>query len=229
MSMQKKLKTRGILMLVSFFALLAVIFSPVFPGKINGLDYIDNMFNTISKGSSYFIPDSVKKAEKFVGKTLNTTFSMANEKDATNTATLFKASGAEVTVDGVKVTVNGDMGMLLKSSLEDAEHIYNNDGAPVASKYGLDEKEVIYNWWTAFKGISKNLTKQENFDEAKVFTTIQKKSLEPAYNYYGVEASHYKDNFVHILMALAFYVIYTLWYGFGLMYLFEGLGLKIGH
>jgi hypothetical protein len=32
-----------------------------------------------------------------------------------------------------------------------------------------------------------------------------------------------------IIFALAFYVVYTLWYGFGLMWLFEGLGLKIGH
>ena len=229
MSMQKKLKTRGILMLVSFFGLLAVIFSPVFPGKINGLDYIDSLFNTISKGSSYFIPDSMKSAEKYMGKNINITFSMENEKQAVKTATLFQASGAEVTVAGEKLTVNGDMGVILKSCLDDADHIYNNDGAPVASKYGYDEKEVLYNWWTAFKGVGKNLTKQENFAEAKVFISMQKKSLEPAYNYYGVAASNYKDNFVHILMALGFYVVYTLWYGFGLMYLFEGLGLKIGH
>jgi hypothetical protein len=32
-----------------------------------------------------------------------------------------------------------------------------------------------------------------------------------------------------ILVALGFYVVYTLWYGFGIMYVFEGLGLKIGH
>ncbi len=33
MSMQSKLKTRGIMMLVVFFVLLAVIFMPVFPGE----------------------------------------------------------------------------------------------------------------------------------------------------------------------------------------------------
>ena len=32
-----------------------------------------------------------------------------------------------------------------------------------------------------------------------------------------------------VIFALAFYVAYTLWYGFGLMWLFEGMGLKIGH
>ena len=51
MSMQSKLKTRGIVMLIIFIALLGVIFSPVFPGtgkKVNGLDYMDNLFNIIS-------------------------------------------------------------------------------------------------------------------------------------------------------------------------------------
>jgi hypothetical protein len=50
------LKTRGILLLVSFFVVLVMIFMPIFPGKVNGLDYMDNLFNMISKGSSYFIP-----------------------------------------------------------------------------------------------------------------------------------------------------------------------------
>ena len=28
---------------------------------------------------------------------------------------------------------------------------------------------------------------------------------------------------------LLFYVIYTMWYGFGFMYLFEGFGMKLDH
>ena len=70
--------------------------------------------------------------------------------------------------------------------------------------------------------MDKALTAQENFKEAKVFSSIRTKALEPAYNYYGVEASNYKDNIGLIVAALLFYVFYTLWYGFGLMYLFEG-------
>ncbi len=73
------------------------------------------------------------------------------------------------------------------------------------------------------------MTKQEKFAEAKPFAEVQQKALEPAYNYYGVKAEDWKDNIALVLFALVFYVFYTLWYGFGLMYLFEGLGLQIGH
>jgi len=36
-----------------------------------------------------------------------------------------------------------------------------------------------------------------------------------------------KQEMVMLTAALAFYVIYTVWYGFGLLFLFEGLGIKL--
>lgn len=229
MSMQKKLKIRGLAMLGAFFGLLLVIFTPVFPGNVNGLDYMDNLFNMISKGSSYFIPDARKASEQYAGKMIDVTFALTDEKQAAGTAKLFQASGAAVSIDGKTLTVKGDMGRIIKSSLEDADQMYQNNGAPLAEKYGYGEKEALFNWWTAFKAMGKDLTRQESFKQAKTIASIQTKVLEPAYNYYGVEAGSYKDSLVLIIAALGFYVIYTLWYGFGIMYLFEGWGLKIGH
>lgn len=229
MSMQSKLKTRGIVMLIGFFVLLGAIFTPIFPGKVNGLDYMDNLFNMISKGSSYFIPDALKSTEDYAGQMIEVKIKLANEKQAINTAKLFQASGAEATAAGQELAVKGDMSLMLKGSLADADHMFSNNGAPVTEKYGYSEKEVLYNWWTAFKAMDKALTAQESFKEAKAFNSIRSKAIEPAYNYYGVESSNYKDNIGLIAAALLFYVVYTLWYGFGLMYLFEGLGLKIGH
>ena len=235
MSMQKKLKVRGILMLVSFFVVLGVIFSPVFPGKwdnpnkVNGLDFMDNLFNRISKGSSYFIPKAMKDSEKFAGKTIDVKIKAENEQMAAQTAKLFEAGGAQVTVSGKTLAIKGDIGKILKNSLADADFMFKNEGKPVAEKYGYSEQQVIYNWWTAFKAISTDLTTQKKFDDAKPFANIQKKAFEPAYNYYGILAKNWQENIALILAALGFYVFYTLWYGFGLMYLFEGLGLKIGH
>ncbi len=235
MSMQKKLKVRGILMLVSFFVVLGVIFSPVFPGKwdnpnkVNGLDFMDNLFNRISKGSSYFIPKAIKDSEKFAGKKIDVKIKLENEERAAETAKLLKGSGAQVTVSGKVLAVQGDIGQILKSSLADADFMFKNEGKPVAEKYGYSERQVMYNWWTAFKVIGADLTTQKKFEEAKPFANVQKKALEPAFNYYGILAKNWQDNISLILGALAFYVLYTLWYGFGLMYLFEGLGLKIGH
>jgi hypothetical protein len=229
MSMQKKMKQRGILMLVAFFGLLVAIFSPIFPGKVNGLDYMDNLFNMISKGSSYFIPESITATEQYAGKIIDVKFALDSDKQATDTAKLFQASGAEVTVVGKELAVKGDMARIMKTSLEDADLMFHNDGSALAAKYGYAEKQVLFNWWTAFTSMGKDLTKQESFKQAKTITSIQTKVLEPAYNYYGVEAGSYKDSILLIVAALGFYVFYTLWYGFGIMYLFEGLGLKIGH
>jgi hypothetical protein len=232
MSMQAKLKARGIFLLATFFILLAVIFSPVFPGdngRTNGLNYMDNLFNMISKGSSYFIKESLKKNEKYVGKQIDVKVKLDDEKRAAETAKLLEVNGAKVTLNGKDVAFKGDMGAIMKGSLEDSDFMFKNDGKPVADKYGFSEKQVMVNWHTLFKKVSNDLTKQEKFDEAKPFADIQKKALEPAYNYYGVKAENWQDQIVLVVLALAFYVFYTLWYGFGLMYLFEGLGLKIGH
>ncbi len=229
MSMQAKLKTRGIIMLVSFFILLAVIFSPVFPGKMNGLDFMDNLFNMISKGSSYFVPESIKKAEKLVGKTIDVKMKFDDEKRVTETAKQLVSSGAQVTASGKDLAIKGDVGLILKASLIDSDFMFKNDGKPVAEKYGFSEKQALINWNNLFKKIIGDLTKQEKFEDSKPFADVQKKALEPAYNYYGVKAENWKENIVSVVLALAFYVFYTLWYGFGLMYLFEGLGLKIGH
>lgn len=232
MSMQSKLKARGIIMLIVFFALLAVIFMPVFPGgkaKINGLDYMDNLFNMISKGSSYFIPKAMKDSEKFAGKMIDVKVAMADDTQAAETAKILEANGAQAAVSGKDLVVKGDMGMMLQGSLADADFMFKNDGKPVADKYSMPEKNVMFNWHTLFGKIGKDLTKQEKFDDAKPFANVQKKALEPAYNYYGVEAKNWNENLALIIFALAFYVFYTLWYGFGLMWLFEGMGLKIGH
>lgn len=229
MSMQAKLKVRGIFMLITFFILLAVIFMPVFPGKVNGLDYMDNLFNMISKGSSYFIPESMSKSEKFAGKMIDVKIKLDDDTRAAETAKLVQMSGAQATVAGKEVAIKGDMAMIMKGSLADSDFMFKNDGKSVADKYGYPEKQAMFNWHTLFKKISADLTKQEKFAEAKPFAEIQKKALEPAYNYFGVKAEDWKDNIALVIFALAFYVFYTLWYGFGLMYLFEGLGLKIGH
>jgi hypothetical protein len=53
MASSAQLKARGFLLIASFFAVLIAIFMPLFPGvhggKVNGLDYLDNFFNQLSK------------------------------------------------------------------------------------------------------------------------------------------------------------------------------------
>jgi hypothetical protein len=77
--------------------------------------------------------------------------------------------------------------------------------------------------------MDKDFKRQKLFEEAEITTTVKKQSVETAYNYYGIEPQSVMDSIVLVALALIFYVLYTLWFGFGIMYLFEGLGLKIGH
>jgi hypothetical protein len=58
---------------------------------------------------------------------------------------------------------------------------------------------------------------------------IKKKAVETAYNYYNIEPQKISDRFGIILLSLVFYVVYTVWYGFSIMFMFEGWGMKLEH
>ena len=218
----------GSLMLLAFIAVLIIIFSPVFKGQ-NGLEYLDALYNSISKGSAYYIPKVKEEAGSFMGKSIEVTLSMADEKQADQTALLFKKGGASTTVAGASLRITGDLGKILENSLTDADNMYNNNGKAVSEKYGYNEKRVLFNWWEALKAMDKDLKKQNKFKEAKVVSLLIKKAIEPSYNYYQIEPQKISDRFGIVIFSLVFYVVYTLWYGFAIMFMFEGWGLKLEH
>ncbi|MBU1139304.1 MAG: hypothetical protein KKA76_10030 [Proteobacteria bacterium] len=216
------------LMLVSFFIVLGVIFMPIFKGQ-NGLNFLDNLYNSISKGSAYYIPETMEKVKKYEGTIVELKLTMQDEEQARQSVKLLEAGGATVTVVGNILEVKGDIGAILHNSLVDADFMYNNNGAAVNEKYGYNERQALYNLYKSLKAMEKNLNKQEKFKEANIVGTVIKKAVEMSYNYYGIQAQSVMDSLLLVIFSLVFYVIYTLWYGFGIMYLFEGLGLKIGH
>ena len=233
MSTSAQLKTKGTLLMVSFFAVLVAIFMPLFPGthgeKINGLDYLDNFFNELSKGSAYYIGDQMKKAEKYNGQPFTTALKMKSPQEAEITAKLFATNNIVATADGDKVKVNGDFGTMIKIMLDDADAMFHNKGEALTAKYGVNERQTIYSWYQSLSAMEKDLTKSKQFEQAKFVKNCMVKAVEPAYNYYKVEAKSVKAEMFLLIAALAFYVIYTMWYGFGLLYLFEGFGIKLDH
>lgn len=233
MASRTQLKTQGFLLLASFFAVLVAIFMPLFPGnagqKVNGLDYLDNFFNQLSKGSAYYIDDMMKKAGKVAGQEFTVTVKMKSAEEAASTAKLFTTNNIPAQIDGEKVKVKGDFGAMLTVMLKDADLMYKNDGATLSAKYGIDERKAMNGWYATLTAMEKDLTKNEKFDQAKLVKNCMTKALEPAYNYYKVEAKSVKAEMVMLIAALAFYVVYTMWYGFGLLYLFEGMGIKLDH
>jgi len=218
----------GVGMMAVFIVVLITIFMPVFNGQ-NGLNYLDALYNSISKASAYYIPKVKEKSDKFNGNSISVILTMANENQARQTAKLFRAGDAEAIVKEVNIEVTGDLGKILANSLADADTMYRNDGEKVFGKYGYDEKRALFNWWKAFKEMDKELKKQKKFREAKAVELVVKKAVESSYNYYKIEPQKISDRWGVVVFSLVFYVIYTLLYGFAIMFMFEGWGMRLEH
>ncbi|MCL2789437.1 MAG: hypothetical protein FWD79_02205 [Desulfobulbus sp.] len=237
MASPAQLKTAGSFLLITFVAVLIVIFMPIFPGltegkKVTGLDFIDNFFNQLAKSSAYYIPDQIKKAEKYNGQQFSFTMKTKSADEAAATVKLLATDHITAAVEGEKVKVNGDLGALLTVVLKDADLLYKNDDKALAAKYGVDGQRTIYTWYQLLGAMVKEMKDKPDQAvqaQAKFIQGCMSKAIEPAYNFYQVEAKPVKEEMMLLIAALAFYVIYTVWYGFGLMYLFEGLGIKIDH
>lgn len=218
----------GLAMLAGFIVVLITIFSPVFKGH-NGLEYLDALYNSISKGSAYYIPQVREANAAFTGKEVNFSIKMHSAQAASQSANLFQGSGVRVDLNGETISVSGDLARIIESCLNDADAMYNNNADALQERYHTGGKQVIYNWWAAFKLMDKELKSQKQFKEAKMTALVVKKALECSYNYFGIEAKKIGDSMGVVIFSLVFYVVYTLWYGFAVMFMFEGWGLKLEH
>lgn len=225
---QKKEFYGGLVLLVAFVIVLVIIFSPVFNGS-NGLEYLDALYNSISKGSAYYIPKLQEEAATFNDKRVEVKLSLSNVDEARQTALLFSKSNVEARLAETELQVTGDLGKILDRALKDADLMYHNKGQAVSAQYGYEEKRVLFNWWNAFKKMDIALKGQKRFKEAKVLALIKKKAIETSYNYYKIDPQSISDRYGIIIFSLIFYVVYTLWYGFAILFMFEGWGLKLEH
>ena len=107
--------------------------------------------------------------------------------------------------------------------------MFNNRGEVVKDKYKMDERLSMYNWWMALKALTKDLNKQKKFAETKFIGDINKRAVECSYNYYKVTPENISAKWGLVVFSLVFYVVYTMWYGFAILFMFEGWGLKLEH
>ena len=143
----------GVVLAISFWAVEALIFTPVFGNGMNGLDFADDLFNKLSKGSSYFIPKLQKSVAGYNGKPFAAQISLEKPETAALAANLFTAAGATAKAEGGKLAVSGDLGAVLAVVLRDADEMYRNDGKAVAARYGVKEKEALRAWWTSVSAV----------------------------------------------------------------------------
>ncbi len=242
----KKHLGMGIALAISFLVVLFLMFSYIFPKTKagepqNGLQWADEMFNQLAKGSSYFIPKVAKDNEKFMSKMFSTTIKVSKpedkpgegEKRAERASKLFTVNpGAKVEVKGSELKIEGDLGLVLKAALDDADMMFKNEGDKIKVKYAAamatdDEKQMFRQWNNVLPKIDKVFKKEGKIEESNIVSQVTKKAVEASYNFYKVDAVKVKDKAGLLTFLLVFYVAYTMWWGFSIFFIFEGIGLSM--
>jgi hypothetical protein len=218
----------GVGLLAGFTVVLVVMFMPIFDGQ-NALNYMDALYNSISKGSAYYIPDLREEAAGLDGTTAELSLGFDSEEKSELAAVLLSRAGADVVPSGAKLNVRADLGRVLTVVLQDSDNLFQNDDESFEAGYGRSGKDALFGWWVTLKAMDRDLTRQKRFAEAAFVTTVKKKAVECAYNYRGIVPRNIADNIGVVLLSLVFYVIYTVWYGYAIMLIFEGCGLKTAH
>jgi len=215
----------GLIGLLAFLVALAFWIFPV-RGHRTGLQWADNLFNQLTKSSAYYIPSVALKSEKFRGVLADVGVNprwpggdkwvvkilMANEIPASPIG------------DG-RVRIRGDLWRLSMAASADADLLFKGQEEVCRNKYGLSGKEVIYYWWTAFDDLTRRYIQLNRPEEADFTRFITTRVLEPSYNFAGIEPRNLSTNLGTVILLLLVYVLYTVWYGFAIMYLFEGIGI----
>jgi len=218
----------GVMLLTSFLVVLAAIFLPLFGGD-NALNALDKLYNSISKGSAYFIPAVVRQIEGQPATPVSATLDFDHVEIAGRAAVLLEHAGATVSIAGADLEVRGDLPSILKACASDADIAYHGRGDELEARYGFPAKPALHAWWSSLAAIERDLNRQKAFADAQLVHAVRTKAVECAYNYYGIEASNISERWGVVLLSLAFSVLYTVWYGYAILYLFEGLGLRLSH
>ncbi len=230
----------GIVLFVSFFVVLFLMWSPLFGtdsegNKLNAFHAADNLFNSISKGSSYFIDDLKQSNQPYIGSSpVQLALELPDEQTATVAAQVLARHDVQVDRQGTSLDVQGDLGRILEETIEDSKSMYNNQGGEVAQRYDMQEqdaRQIMYAWYRTLQAMEKSLYDQEEFALGKHVVTVISKGVEVGYNFYTIEAQSSASKAGILTFSLVFYVAYTLWWGLAIFYLFEGFGLKMtkGH
>jgi hypothetical protein len=217
----------GAVMAAGFLLVLLLIFSPLFGDGRNGLEYADDIFNQLSKGSSYFIPRVARASEKFIGTEFVVAIKLESTEQAERATILLAKAGAQAERKEATVGVTGDLGQLLARILTDADAGYRNDGPALSGRYDMGDKQVLATWWKVLKQMGKEFATEKKTAESKAAIAVMKKAIEPAYNYYGIEAKSAASMAATMIALLLFYVLYTIWWGSAIYFLFEGFGLAM--
>jgi hypothetical protein len=191
------------------------------------IERVDYLFNQLTKHSSYYIKEVAAQAPKMNGKAFQVTVKAAGSDEAQKMAEVASRGGAAATAKDSSVLVSGNLGPLATAALVDADLLFNGQEKVLQTKYGMNGRRAIYLWWLVFGALQKQYLARADSAEAALAGNVRTKALEPAYNFVGIKPTPISRIRGKVLLLLGFYVVYTIWYGFSIMYLLDGLGLTL--
>jgi hypothetical protein len=217
---------KGLLLAVTFLIILIIMFTDNFGGE-NAFKAADRLFNSISKGSTYYIGDLLKKTQPFNETSFEAGLKFKDQDSSEKAIKLLSSAGAKTFVEGAQVKVTGNLGQILTSTLKDSDAMFYNRDSDLVSRYGFPGPAVMKTWHSVLKELDKDLKKQSKFKEAAFVGDVIKKGVEVSYNYFKIQPEDARSKIGILSFALVFYVIYTLWWGIAIFFLFEGIGLQM--
>ncbi len=215
----------GVGMSLIFFVVLYTMFSnlDIF-GKTNAFHASDNLFNSISKGSTNYFPMLEDKNKTYMEKQISIDLYMP-KKFLAPAFFLLQTKGIHVQQKNDSLHIEENLGVIIEQILKDAKTMFLNNEEPLLNAYNMKGKEALFVWWKILQSLDSALKDQKEFQAAKFITEVQKRGVEVAYNFYEIESQKAVDRFGILTFSLVFYVIYTVWWGFAIFFLFEGIGL----
>lgn len=212
----------GFFMAAAFAAVLVIFFLPVLGGR-TPLQAADDLFNSVSKDSSYYIPSLREHAVAHKDDRVDAKLAMPDAEAASQAAAVLTAAGAEATATKETVAVKGNLGQLLGAALDDADVAFKN----TKEARGQPAKVTMYAWHNTLKGLYKQLKTSSQFEKASAVEEVISKGVEVSYNFYGILPRPVSANVGILTAALIFYLVYTMWWGYAIMWLCDGIGLQM--
>lgn len=238
---------KGALLMVTFLAVFAFIMSPMFKDQNgqpqNGLQFSDDFFNKLAKNSSDYFDTVKATVAKQLGKQIavtataplpdpkdepdRTAAQAKANKNAQAMAKALQAAGAQVEVKDNVLSVKADLGAMGEFAYGKAMAVFNVAPMDADKPENQADRALCKDLWKGFGVMMKPLQKAGKVPEAKMLDTVMRKALEPAYNFYGLPGEPVSKNVVLLIGLLTFYVVYTMWYGYGIFFMFEGVGMSM--
>jgi hypothetical protein len=215
----------GSVLMVSFLAVLVGMFQPLFDGH-NLLEYLDNLYNSISKASAYHVPKLRQEVQQSGSTNLSLNLTFQDPSMARSAARLLEKAGARVELSGSGLAAEGRLESILGQALTDSDSLYYNRDQELSNRYGTSGRVALYTWWKTLASMEKDLQRKNQFAAADMTGLIKTNAVEGAYNYYGIKPQPITERWTTVVFSLMFYVFYTVWYGYALTFLFEGLGYR---